>query len=80
MAALTEAQRVALANLGRKKAGEEVDWVNIAAARALTDLGLAQRDHAGWTITEAGEIALREQPPGSGQAPPDTTVEPFARG
>ena len=32
----------ALENLGRKKAGEDVDWINIADARALTDLGLAE--------------------------------------
>ena len=36
----------ALDNLGRKKAGQEVDWINIADARALTDLGLAERTGA----------------------------------
>jgi len=78
--ALTEDQLRALANLQRKKAGEEVDWVNIAAARALTELGLAERDHAGWRITDAGEATLKDHPPVAGQAASEaTTVEPFAR-
>lgn len=78
--ALSEDQLRALANLQRKKAGEEVDWVNIAAARALTELGLAERDHVGWRITEAGEAALKDQPPASGEtASGATTIEPFAR-
>lgn len=58
----------ALQNLGRKKAGQEVDWINIADARALTDLGLAERTPAGWIITAAGTAALdaldeRPRPP-----------------
>jgi hypothetical protein len=48
----------ALENLGRKKAGKEVDWINIANARALTDLGLAVRAPAGWVITPAGAATL----------------------
>jgi hypothetical protein len=48
----------ALENLGRKKAGEDVDWINIADARALTDLGLAERARGGWIITPAGAAAL----------------------
>ena len=48
----------ALENLGHKKAGKEVDWINIADARALTDLGLAVRAPAGWVITPAGAAAL----------------------
>jgi len=48
----------ALQNLGRKQAGEEVDWINIADARALTGLGLAQRTPSGWVITAAGTAAL----------------------
>jgi hypothetical protein len=48
----------ALDNLGRKKAGQDVDWINIADARALTDLGLAERTGGGWIITAAGSAAL----------------------
>jgi len=55
---LTEGQHGALDNLARKQAGEEVDWISIADARALTDLGLAERTRAGWTITPAGMAAL----------------------
>lgn len=59
MADLTDRQRTALANLARKKAGEMVDWINIADARALTDLGLAERSQEGWDITPEGEAALK---------------------
>jgi hypothetical protein len=55
---LSPGQFVALKNLARKKAGEHVDWINIADARALTDLGLAERTGGGWTITPAGVEAL----------------------
>lgn len=58
-AGLPEEQLLALRNLARKQAGEEVDWINISAARALTALGLAERNSAGWTITAAGEQALK---------------------
>ena len=56
--ALSAGQLVALRNLSRKKAGEQVDWINIADARALTDLGLAERTGGGWTITQAGVAEL----------------------
>lgn len=58
--ALSDGQRLALANLARKQAGEEVDWINIADARALTDLGFAQRERGGWTITAQGQAALKD--------------------
>jgi hypothetical protein len=51
-------QLTALRNLAHKKGGGDVDWINIAAARALTELGLAERDHTGWKITAEGETAL----------------------
>ncbi len=54
----------ALANLERKKAGIDVNWINIADARELTLLGLASRDHQGWKITEAGLEAFKTQSPG----------------
>jgi hypothetical protein len=52
---------VALKNLARKKAGEAVDWINIADARGLTDLGLAERNGGGWVITTDGVAALARQ-------------------
>jgi hypothetical protein len=76
---LSQDQLKALGNLARKKAGEDVDWVNIAAARALTELGLAERDHVGWKITDAGAEMLKDQDAASPQAPESGTVEPFAR-
>jgi hypothetical protein len=55
---LTPSLLAALKNLSRKKAGEEVDWINIADARSLVDLGLAERNREGWNITAAGAAAL----------------------
>jgi hypothetical protein len=55
---LTAGQLAALKNLARKKAGEDVDWINISDARALTDQGLAERTGGGWVITPAGASAL----------------------
>jgi hypothetical protein len=55
---LSENQLLALRNLARKQAGDEVDWINIADARALTDLGLAERTREGWVITGAGKQEL----------------------
>lgn len=59
---LTDAQLHALQNLGRKKAGEEVPFVKIADARALTELGLAARSQEGWDITDAGAALLVRGP------------------
>lgn len=55
---LTPGQLAALKNLARKKSGEDVDWINISDARALTEQGLAERTGAGWVITKAGAVAL----------------------
>jgi hypothetical protein len=68
---LTPQLQVALQNLGRKKAGLEVDWINIADARALTDLGLAERTQSGWVITAAGAGALEALGAVSTKSPPD---------
>ena len=62
---LSPGQLVALANLSRKKAGQDVDWINIADARALTELGLAVRTGGGWTITPAGTAALLQHESGA---------------
>ena len=53
----------ALVNLARKAAGQEVDWINIADAQALTDKGLARRDRQGWRITDAGHLLLESEFP-----------------
>ena len=58
MIALTPEQREALRNLAAKQAGEEVDWIRIADARARTDLELAERDACGWNISPAATAAL----------------------
>ena len=51
---LTPGELETLRNLGRKKSGEAAPFVNIRDARALTDLGLADRSREGWDITPAG--------------------------
>ncbi|HYF21964.1 MAG TPA: hypothetical protein VD929_01065 [Caulobacteraceae bacterium] len=55
---LSEGQLSALRNLSRKQSGQEVDWISIADARALTELGLAERNREGWNITPAGVAVL----------------------
>jgi hypothetical protein len=60
--ALSDSLRAALENLHRKHSGVTVDWINIADARELTELGLARRSHQGWTITEAGLEVHRSHP------------------
>jgi hypothetical protein len=57
---LTSGQLEALNDLARKQAGETVRFINIADARALTDLGLAQRSREGWEITPAGSALLAQ--------------------
>jgi hypothetical protein len=52
----------ALRNLAKKQAGEDVDWINIADARALTELGLARRTRAGWEITSEGLALVQSSP------------------
>ena len=51
-----------------------MDWINIADARVLTELGLAERSREGWKITPAGAEVLRldglaEDAPHSSDAP-----------
>ena len=55
---LTEGQVHALRNLARKQAGEAVPFINIADARALTELGLAARSREGWDLTVDGAALL----------------------
>lgn len=77
---LTDAQFEALRNLAHKKAGDEVGWIGIAEARALTELGLAERNRSGWQITDAGASLLahseqRAEPPSSVVPFPSAAVE-----
>ena len=65
---MSAGQLTALRNLASKQAGGDVDWINIADARALTSLGLAERSREGWKITPAGAEALRLD--GEGAAAP----------
>jgi hypothetical protein len=51
----------ALHNLADKQSGQDVDWINIADARALTERGLARRTRAGWEITSAGLALIKAQ-------------------
>lgn len=64
---ITADQMSALRNLADKDAGSAVDFINIADARALTELGLARRTRAGWQITAAGAAAV------GGSAAPETS-------
>lgn len=52
----------ALHNLAAKQAGEDVNWINIADARALTELGLARRTREGWEITAEGLEMVKNRP------------------
>ncbi len=63
---LSEIDLHALQILAEKKAGNAVPFINIAAARRLTDFGLASRSHEGWDITPEGSavLARRAPPPG----------------
>jgi hypothetical protein len=58
MADLTDAQLNALQNLAKKKQGGDAPFINISAARALTELGLAERSREGWDITAEGSAVL----------------------
>jgi hypothetical protein len=58
---LTLKELCALHNLADKQAGEDVDWISIANARALTGLGLARRTRSGWAITSDGMAMVRQQ-------------------
>lgn len=62
---LDDGQVTALRNLQAKLGGAEVDYIRIADARALTDLGLAERTAQGWTITPAGSAWLSANDPPS---------------
>ena len=58
--AISDHELAALHNLADKQAGQDVDWINIADARALTELGLARRNRGGWEITPAGLALIKD--------------------
>jgi hypothetical protein len=70
---LTDGELEALRNLLRKKNGDEVPFVNIRDARALTDLGFASRSREGWDITPEGCARLSKESASSAR-------EEFSRG
>ena len=75
---LSEGQLTALDNLARKQAGQEVNWISISDARALTDLGLAERTREGWIITAAGlELIKTERPEGANDEAGSEPPTPF---
>ena len=57
---ISQQQLRSLHNLADKQAGQDVDWINIADARALTELGLARRNRGGWEITPAGLALIKD--------------------
>jgi len=61
---LTDAQLNALQHLAEKKGGADIPFINIAAARRLSDLGLAERSHEGWDITPQGSATLARRSTG----------------
>ena len=63
MTDLTDQQLTALRNLDRKRAGESVDFINIADARALTEAGFALRQASGWRISDRGVALLQSLAP-----------------
>jgi len=81
---ISDKEMAALHNLADKQAGKDVDWINIADARALTELGLARRNRGGWEITPQGLALLNGRPSGprlvtpvDAQSPgPETPTEP----
>lgn len=70
MAMLTDVELHALQRLAEKKAGAAIPFLNIAAARKLSELGLAERSEEGWDITPEGSALLAQQ------ADPPSPVDP----
>jgi hypothetical protein len=78
---LSDSELAALHNLADKQAGADVDWINIADARALTELGLARRNRGGWEITPEGLALVKGQAGGPTLVPrsdPDGPPPPTA--
>ena len=73
---ISRSQFAALTNLAAKQAGQDVGWINISDAEALTSLGLARRSRVGWEITLDGAFYMKDQPPIGG---PPAQILAFAR-
>jgi len=71
---MSKGERLALQNLADKEAGHAVGWINIAAAQALTALGLARRSREGWEITQEGALLVEKQ---GRAAPPPPAIALF---
>jgi hypothetical protein len=69
-----------LRQLSRKKAGAEIGWVRIAAARELTVLGLALRSPSGWQITADGEASVGSHDEADTRGGPHVTLQFRPRG
>jgi hypothetical protein len=57
---LTDLEISTLKNIAEKHNGAVTQFVNIATAQHLTELGLAIRTRQGWDITDAGMARLAE--------------------
>jgi len=57
---LTEVEISSLKNMAQKRNGAVTQFLNIASAQRLTELGLAVRTRQGWDITDAGMARLAE--------------------
>jgi hypothetical protein len=58
LAPLPDSQLRALQSLAERQPGQDSNFVNIGAAQALTQLGLARRGGGGWEITPLGRNHL----------------------
>jgi hypothetical protein len=56
--ALPATQLSALRSLAERQPGQDSNFVNIAAAQALTRLGMARHGGGGWEITPLGRNCL----------------------
>ena len=56
--ALPDRHLRALQSLAERQPGQDSNFVNIAAAQALTSLGLARHSGGGWEITPLGRNHL----------------------
>jgi hypothetical protein len=75
MTDLTDIHVGALKTLAVRRGGSLTPFLNIAAARHLTDLGLAARSQQGWQITPAGSAHLaRLGPPPLAVAPDHAAI------
>jgi len=75
---LSDDQLVALHKLADKQAGATIGWINISDASALTELGLARRNRAGWEITQVGANYIHNLTLTAGPGEPANVI-PFPR-